>query len=45
MNAANQPHPLRFEPRGDVDPQYANLVRVSHSPMEMMFDFARLLPG
>jgi len=45
MNAAKQPHPLRFEPTGDVNPQYVNLVRVSHSPMEMMFDFARLLPG
>ncbi|RQW76655.1 MAG: DUF3467 domain-containing protein [Methanothrix sp.] len=45
MNAANQPRPLRFEPTGDVNPQYANLVRVSHSPLEMMLDFARLLPG
>ncbi len=45
MNAAKQPHPLRFVPTGDVNPQYANLVRVSHSPLEMMLDFARLLPG
>jgi hypothetical protein len=24
---------------------YANLVRISHSPGEMVFDFAQLLPG
>jgi len=29
----------------DVIPQYANLVRIAHSPAELIFDFARLLPG
>lgn len=25
--------------------EYANLVRIAHSPSEMVFDFAHLLPG
>lgn len=29
----------------DVEPRYANLVRIAHSPAELIFDFARLLPG
>jgi len=29
----------------DMDPVYANLVRISHSPAELVFDFARMLPG
>jgi len=28
-----------------LEPDYANLVRISHSPAELIFDFARLLPG
>jgi len=29
----------------DLDPTYANLVRIAHTPSEVMLDFARLLPG
>jgi hypothetical protein len=29
----------------DLDPLYANVVRITHSPSEMVFDFARILPG
>jgi hypothetical protein len=29
----------------DLDPAYANLVRIAHTPSEVMLDFARLLPG
>lgn len=29
----------------DLDPIYANLVRITHSPSELVLDFARMLPG
>lgn len=29
----------------DLKPFYANLVRISHTPMELTFDFACMLPG
>lgn len=29
----------------DLPVDYANVVRISHSPMELVFDFARFLPG
>lgn len=45
MNAANNPHALRFVPVDRMTTEYANLVRVAHSPLELVFDFARLLPG
>lgn len=35
--------PLEFPE--DLEPIYANLVRISHSPAELVMDFARLLPG
>ena len=28
-----------------LEPAYANLVRIAHTPAELIFDFARLLPG
>ncbi len=28
----------------DQKPQYTNLVRISHSPAELVFDFAQLVP-
>lgn len=28
-----------------LEPEYVNLVRISHTLAELMFDFARLLPG
>jgi hypothetical protein len=29
----------------DIEAVYVNLVRIAHSPSEMVFDFAHLLPG
>ncbi len=29
----------------DLELVYANLVRIVHSPMDLVFDFAQLLPG
>ena len=29
----------------DLKVEYANLVRIAHSPSELIFDFAHLLPG
>ena len=29
----------------DLEPMYVNVVRITHSPSEMIFDFARILPG
>ena len=29
----------------DLEPIYANLVRITHSPSELVMDFARMLPG
>jgi hypothetical protein len=29
----------------DSEPVYANLARISHSPADLVIDFARLLPG
>lgn len=29
----------------DMDTIYVNLVRIAHSPSELVFDFAHLLPG
>lgn len=35
--------PLQIDP--DLEPIYANLVRLTHSPTEIVLDFARMLPG
>lgn len=29
----------------DLKAEYANMVRIAHSPSELVFDFAHLLPG
>jgi hypothetical protein len=29
----------------DLETNYSNMVRIAHTPSEIMFDFARLLPG
>jgi len=37
-------HPdLQLDP--NLVPVYANIARISHSPMEMVLEFARMLPG
>jgi hypothetical protein len=40
---STQVPPLEIDP--DMDPVYVNLVRIAHSPSELIFDFAHLLPG
>jgi hypothetical protein len=35
--------PLEVPP--DMEVEYVNLVRIAHSPSELVFDFAHLLPG
>lgn len=37
-------HP-ELEVPANVQVAYANLVRISHTPSELVFDFAHLLPG
>lgn len=45
------PNPNPFPPPPAIDnppdllPVYANLVRIAHSPAELLLDFAHLLPG
>ena len=34
-----------LEAPADLQPVYANLVRIAHSPADLVFDFAHLLPG
>ena len=36
---------LPLEIPADLDTTYANLVRISHSPADLVMDFARILPG
>jgi hypothetical protein len=36
---------LTFELPPGLDPHYSNLARITHTPAEIVFDFARLLPG
>jgi len=38
----NQP---TIEVPSDLDAVYANLVRIAHSPSELVLDFAHLMPG
>ena len=43
-----KPTPQRLPPMAipdDIEAIYVNLVRIAHSPSEMVFDFAHLLPG
>ncbi len=40
-----QPHPPSLELPADLPIVYANLARISHSPADIVIDFAHLLPG
>jgi len=42
---APRPGALNMEAPGDLQSLYANLVRIAHSPADLVFDFAHLLPG
>jgi hypothetical protein len=41
----NPPQSPSLEIPADLDTLYVNLVRIAHSPSELVFDFAHLLPG
>ncbi|HBX70592.1 MAG TPA: DUF3467 domain-containing protein [Chloroflexi bacterium] len=48
MTQATPPSPKpipQMEIPEDLEPSYVNVVRITHSPSEMIFDFARILPG
>ena len=38
-------HIPQIEIPEDLQPLYVNVVRITHSPSEMVLDFARILPG
>ncbi|MBN1667151.1 MAG: DUF3467 domain-containing protein [Anaerolineales bacterium] len=43
-----QPPPKNLPPLevpADLEPVYSNMVRITHSPTEIVIDFARMLPG
>ncbi len=42
---APPPQPPALEVPPDLKTDYANVVRIAHSPSELVFDFAHLLPG
>jgi hypothetical protein len=44
VDSPKQPIP-KFSNPGTLKAIYANLVRISHSPGELVFDFAQMLPG
>jgi hypothetical protein len=37
--------PLDLNIPDDVSPAYVNLARITHTPSEMIFDFALMVPG
>jgi hypothetical protein len=46
-DASSRPQKAQFPPLeipSDLEVEYINLVRISHTPSELVFDFARLLP-
>lgn len=49
MTTAKTPPPKPRHPPIETPPglqvEYANLVRIAHSPSEIVFEFAQLLPG
>jgi hypothetical protein len=46
QNPDAQPQqPPNLEIPLDLEPVYANIVRITHSPSELVIDFALLLPG
>lgn len=45
MNKPSQPDPIKLQLPEELEAIYANLVRISHSPAELVFDFACMLPG
>lgn len=44
-NPAVPPRQLKIEIPPDLQPTYVNMARISHSPAEIIMDFACILPG
>ncbi len=44
-NRPTPPVPPQLDVPADIKAEYANVVRIAHSPSELVFDFAHLLPG
>jgi hypothetical protein len=44
-NDKKTPPTHRFHLPNDLQVTYSNIVRIAHTPSEIMFDFARMLPG
>ena len=42
---ANAPSPLPVINPPDLEPTYANVARISHTPADLVLDFAHLKPG
>ena len=45
MNAPSQPVGPKINVPEGMEPAYANLARISHSPADIVIDFAHILPG
>jgi hypothetical protein len=45
MTAPSQPAGPKINVPEGMDPAYVNLARISHSPADLVIDFAHLLPG
>jgi len=45
QNRPPAPQPPALEIPPDLHTEYANVVRIAHSPSELVFDFAHYLPG
>jgi hypothetical protein len=43
--AANAVHALPLEYPSNLEPIYVNLAMIAHSPVEVVIDFARILPA
>lgn len=41
----HSPRQLKIEVPSDLEPTYVNMARISHSPAEIIMDFACILPG
>lgn len=42
---ARVPKPPKLVLPDDLSPAYVNLVRIAHTPSEIVYDFSRMLPG
>ena len=45
MTAPSQPAGPKINVPDGMEPAYVNLARISHSPADLVIDFAHLLPG